>query len=199
MTQYNKQTLATFFQTGDVPSGQDYANFIDSCVNQVDTSAQSIAGPLVPTELITPRVSATNANIVTLLSANSIVANSISLATNVSAGGAVYSSAVHISSELYQGTIIVSAFGTAQATATLLSATINRAQGVNDGQQTGFLLASNKTGYLQYIYNETAASANLWPCVGGTINGLGANAAFGVAAKTSYTIIHLAASAYAVK
>lgn len=60
MTTYNQATLATFFQTGDVPTGQDYANLIDSCLNIVDTNPQSIAGPINPTELITARVSAGN-------------------------------------------------------------------------------------------------------------------------------------------
>lgn len=60
MTTYSQNTLKTFFQTGDVPTGSDYANLIDSCLNIVDTSAQSIAGPINPTELITARVSAGN-------------------------------------------------------------------------------------------------------------------------------------------
>jgi hypothetical protein len=33
MTTYNKATLKTFFAQGDIPSGTDYANFIDSYVN----------------------------------------------------------------------------------------------------------------------------------------------------------------------
>lgn len=62
MTQYNKTTLKTFFETGDVPFGQDYANLIDSCLNVVDTENQDIAGPISPTELSTARVSAGNIN-----------------------------------------------------------------------------------------------------------------------------------------
>lgn len=60
MTTYNKSTLATFFQTNDVPTGSDYANLIDSQVNIAETASQSMAGPLTTTELIAPRVSATN-------------------------------------------------------------------------------------------------------------------------------------------
>lgn len=62
MTQYNKTTLKTFFQTGDIPDGNDYANFIDSYVNQVETGDQPIAGSISPTELSTARVSAGNIN-----------------------------------------------------------------------------------------------------------------------------------------
>lgn len=199
MTILNKATLATFFQTNDIPLGSDYQNLIDSQVNLAETSAQQMAGPLVPTELITARVSATNMNVVSLLSAGTIQSNSISIMTDISAGGSIYASACHLTGELYRSVIIVSAFGTAQTTATQLTATINRCQGVVDGTATGFVLQANKTGYVQYAINETAASANLWPPSGGTINGLGANAAFGLTANTLYTIVHKAASAYAVK
>lgn len=200
MTAYNKQTLATFFQTNDIPLGSDYQNLIDSQINLAETSSQSMAGPLVTTELICPRVSATNANIVTLLSAGTINAISLNVSTDVSATtGAIYASAMHLSAELYRSVIIVSAFGTTQATATQLTATINRGQGVADGSTTGFSLQANRSGYVQYIINETAASANLWPPTGGTINALAANAAFGLTANTMYTILHKTASAYAVK
>lgn len=63
MTTYNQTTLKTFFQNGDIPSGDDYANFIDSCLNIVDTSDQPIAGPISPTQLNTARVSAGNVNV----------------------------------------------------------------------------------------------------------------------------------------
>lgn len=200
MTIQNKATLATFFETGDIPNGQNYQNLIDSQVNIAETSAQAMAGPLAPTELITARVSATNANVVTLLSAGTINAVSLSVSQDIAASaGTVYASAMRLSGELYRSVIIVSAFGTAQATATTLTASINRVQGVTDGSTTGVLLQANRAGYVQYVINETAASANLWPCVGGTINGLGANAAFGLTANTPYTVIHKTASAYAVK
>lgn len=200
MTTYNKATLATFFEQGDVPQGSDYQNLVDSQVNIAETSAQTMAGPLVPTELITARVSATNANIVTLLSAGTISAISINATQDITtSAGAVYASAMHLSAELYRSVIIVSAFGTTQATGTALTATINRGQGVNDGSTTGFVLQANKSGYVQYVINETAASANLWPPTGGIINALAANAAFGLTANTMYTIIHKSASAYAVK
>lgn len=58
MTEFSKQSLKTFFETGDVPFGQQYSDLIDSCVNLVDTTAQNVASPLVIAEVITPRVSA---------------------------------------------------------------------------------------------------------------------------------------------
>lgn len=94
---------------------------------------------------------------------------------------------------------IISAAGSAQATAALCSAQNCRLMGVTDDQATGFRLMANKIGLEQQLYMNTAASANLYPPVGGTINGGSANAPFALAANTMYTVLHYAASAMGVK
>lgn len=221
MTTYDKTTLKTFFETGDIPTGSDYSNLIDSCVNVAETSAQSMNGPLNPTELITPRVSATNVNITGILSAQNVVLNSLTasaaalagsltVGSNISAAtlnvtgdvsaatGTVYASAMRSVNGIFQGVGIVSAAGTAQATAAILTNVINRGKGIADGQTTGFTPMANRAGLVQYLFNE-GVSANLWPPVGGTINGLAANAAFALAASAMVTIVHLTSSAMAVK
>ena len=96
-----------------------------------------------------------------------------------------------------QAPVIISAAGTAQATAALLTSVINRGKGVVDGSTTGFRPLANKAGLVQYLYNE-GPSANLWPPVGGTINGLAANAPLPLATSAMVTIVHLTASAMAV-
>lgn len=102
-------------------------------------------------------------------------------------------------SALFQPVAIISALGTTQGAAAQLTATINRVQGVADGQTTGVALMANKIGYVQYLINEQNVSANLWPPTGGKINNGAANAVFALAGNTSYTIFHYAASAYGVK
>lgn len=220
MTTYNKSSLQAFFETGDVPTGTNYADLIDSCVNVAETAVQSINGPLNPTELITPRVSATNANFTGTVSAASmnisgslsvasfsanfltlgvVSAASINVAGDVSAAtGTVYASAMRSVNGLLSGTGIVSAAGTAQATAAVLTNVINRGKGIVDGSTTGFTPLNNRAGLVQYLFNE-GGSANLWPPTGGTINGLAANTAFPLVASAMVTIVHLTASAYAVK
>ncbi len=220
MTALSRASLKTFFENGDIPQGSDFANLIDSCMNVVDTSAQSLASPLVVTELITPRVSAASANILGIVSAGSIATGAITASSitalslfvsgNISAGsgsftgdvsastGTVYASALRTVTGTFGSVGIVSAAGTAQATAAPLAFVINRAKGVVDGSTTGFSIPANKTGLTQQIFNDTV-SANLWPPTGGIINALGANAAFPMAASTNYFITHIAASAYAVK
>lgn len=208
MTTYNKSTLKTFFETGDIPTGTDYANFIDSYVNIVETGVQTMAGALNPTELIAARVSATNANITGIMSASTLVANTGSFSTiaansgsftaDVSASGTIYASAMRSVNGFISGVGIVSALGSTQATAAPLSFVVNRGKGIVDGTTTGFMPLANRAGLVQYLFNE-GVSANLWPVVGGTINGLAVNAPFALAASAMVTIVHLTASAHAVK
>lgn len=196
----NKSTLIALFQTGDVPTGTDYADLINSNLNLNETTTQTCLGPINPTELVTSRVSAGNGNFTGTLSASTLVTNTISFST-VTATNAVLAttSAVSVYSDNYfHGTGIVSATGTTQATATNLTFSVNRVAGLADGSATGVSLLSNRTGLVQYVINGTV-SANLWPCVGGAINALASNAAFGMTANTLYTIVHTKASAYAVK
>lgn len=214
MTTYNKSSLAAFFQTGDVPDGTDYANLIDSQINVVETSAQSMAGPLVTTELITPRVSAGNVNVTGTLTVTgtysaAVVNTALMNATTVSAG-ATYTDSLSVSANtsaaamwvngnLIRPVVTIVASGTTLGTANILTGQINRLITVSDGTATGVALQSNKTGLTQYLYNETTTSANLWPCTGGQINALASGAAFALAGSTLYTIVHTKASGYAVK
>ena len=208
MTTYNKTTLKTFFETGDVPTGANYADLIDSQINIVETAVQVMGGALSTTELITTRVSATDVNITGTLtfggafSAGTVVANSVTtsafVTTNVSASGTVYASAASFMNGVINGVGIVSAAGTTQGAAAILTNVVNRGKGVADGVTTGFAPMANKAGLVQYLYKE-GASANLWPPVGGTINGLAVNTAFPLATSAMVTIVHLTASAMAVK
>lgn len=231
MTTFNKQTLKTFFENGDVPTGQNYADFIDSNMNLVETAEQAMAGALKTTELITPRVSATNINITGILSAATLsvdnittpsvtasaasitgsatIGGSLNVGSNISAStinvtgdvsaatGTIYVSAARTGT-LFLGDGVVSAAGTAQATAAPLIYGINVGRGVVDGQTTGFGLVGNRQRQIQYLFNN-GASANLWPPVGGVINGLAVNTPLALATSAMVTIVHIGASAYAVK
>lgn len=206
MTQYNKATLKTFFETGDVPNGSDYANLIDSCLNLVETGEQDMAGPLGTSELIASRVSAGNINCTGSLSTNSFsVSGTLNVGSLIATGdiqtvtGRTIASAASFASGVYQSVGIVSAAGTTQGTAALLTNIINNGQGTADGVTTGYGLLSNRTGLTQYLVYKGAVSANLWPPTGGTINTLSTNVPFPLTGGTSYTIVHIAASAYGVK
>lgn len=191
MTTSDKSTLAALFQNGDVPTGQNYSDLIDSQVNLAESSRQSMIAALESTEFIASRVSAATGAFTTSVSAPLGVIDTIRTTT-------VSANAIYASAGVYQPVGIMSAQGTAQGTAAILTAIITRGAGVVDGTTTGFAIPANRTGLTQYIING-GASANLWPPTGGTINALSANAAFAMAASTLYTIVHVATSAYAVK
>lgn len=209
MTTYNKTNLKTFFEQGDIPSGTDYANLIDSQVNIAETSEQMMAGNLNVPKLITSLVSSTTGDFVTLnattLNVVSVSAPTIGttliITTTVSAAGTIYSNSLSTQTGIKGKVTIVSAAGSTRATATAMDLSyMLRGQGVADGQTTGFALSVPSVGLIQYFVNDTAVSANLYP--GGTdyvINGLASGAAFALAAHTGYTILHFAASAYMVK
>jgi len=180
----NKAALVLLFEQGDTPNGSNFADLINSCLNLNETSTQSILGPVNPTELITPRVSATNANITGIVSSNSLYSSNIS------------SSAATLSI-IQLGTGVVSAAGSTQATAALLSYSVNIGAGVADGVTTGYLIPANSSGRIQYLFNN-GVSANLYPPSGGKINGLATNAPYALAASAGVTIVHIAASSMMV-
>lgn len=223
----NKASLVTLFAQGQVPQGTNFADLINSQVNLAETAVQSMTGSLQTTELDTPLVSAAAVNVTATLTVAGVfspaslstgnitstgtvtasamnVTNAVSAASlNVTgdilgASGRLTVSAATVTNGILQGVGIVSAVGTTQATGATLTFTINRLQGVADGQTTGFAIPANKVGLTQYILNETATSANLWPPTGGKINGT-TNNAFVLAGNTGYTIFHVTASAYGVK
>lgn len=228
MTTYNSTTLKTFFQTNDVPTGTDYANFIDSYVNVVNTGDQSIASKLTAVKYAAPLVSAAVVNVTTCSASNlltsyfsagsavftgtvsaksslfvtdRVTASAAAFTADVSANGTVYASAFRAGTgALYRAVAIVSAAGTAQATGASLGTNgIVRLKGISDGQATGFRLLANQTGLQQTIWVEENTSCNLWPPTGGQINALSSNAAFGMAGNTQYIVTHIKASGYCVK
>lgn len=214
MTALSRAQLQSVFQTNDIPTGTDYSNLIDSCLNLVDSSTQQINGPINPTELIASRVSAGNVNITGTLtvagifSASSIVMEDITASaghfttigtTNLTAAATVSASAVNTNT-LVSPVISIKCSGSTLATANELGFNVtSMITAVTDGADTGVRLKANSAGLVQYLINDTATSANLWPPTGGQINALASGAAFPLAGHTQYTIIHIRASGYTVK
>ena len=214
MTALSRASNAAEFQTGDVPTGTNYSNLIDSAVFLVDSSEQQMTGALNTPELITSRLSAGNANItgtltvVGQMSADNINVNALrpffvsavsTYTDTLQVSAATSVNSLWVAGDMIRPVVTIVATGTALATAAPLVGQISRLTTVTDGQATGVGLQANKTGLVQYLYNETATSANLYPCAGGQINVLASGAPFPLAGSTMYTIIHTKASGYAVK
>lgn len=200
MATYNKTTLATFFQTGDVPGGSDYQNLIDSQINIVDTEEQDMAGNLSTPKLITSRLSAGNANITGSLTVANVTAASIIVGNELVTNQYILGALIANTPTGSQATTVVSAAGTSQATAATLSTMMTYIlQGATDGQNTGYKLVGGTTGLIQFIGNQNSVSANLWPATGSSINGLSTNAAFGLSPNTLYTVMATTPTKYSVK
>lgn len=212
-TIYNKSGLTAFFAQGDIPQGSDYQNLIYSQVNIAETAEQDMAGSLSTTKLITPLVSAANINVTQSLTIENLIVSSLDINGSMGVtldlligGDTSLSGALNVAGVASFDSIfgfglptIISAAGTSQATSSVLPATaIVRLQGATDGAATGYKLIQNIAN-LQYLYNENAVSANLWPNVGCKINGLSTNIPFGLVANTLYTVLQYSSSAYAVK
>jgi hypothetical protein len=81
----------------------------------------------------------------------------------------------------------VSAAGNAvQASATPLTKDVNILTTVTSGSATGVALPTGTPGMVIFVYNSTATAANVYPVNGGSasINALGNNAAYSLAATT---------------
>lgn len=169
MTSYNSQTLKTFFESGDVPQGSDYANLIDSYVNIVNTGPQSMAGALQSTELIASRVSAGNANLTgTLtvagqttfngsLSLTAVSATSIAVSGKISGGSGSFTSIVSAASLNVTGDVSA-ATGTVYASAQRVTGgsyrTVLVVSAAGSTQATAAPLGTNGIVRLKGIVND---------------------------------------------
>jgi hypothetical protein len=77
----------------------------------------------------------------------------------------------------------ITAAGTTQATATLLSAGINIVE--TAAADSGVLLAIAQIGAVQIVYNDGANAVKVYPPTSAQINGIGTNAAHLLATNTA--------------
>lgn len=110
MTARTKTSLKALFEDGDTTSGTTFADLIDSFLNLVDTSAQSVTSPVTFTTIGATTVSATTIQ-TTTLALDTVSASSAYITmgniTNV-ASTTVSASSVYASSMSLGGTEIVS-------------------------------------------------------------------------------------------
>ena len=127
MTAQNRSTLKAVFETGDVPDGTNYADLIDSFLNIVDTTAQSLASDLtVPTLVATTEVSSAQVN-ATEVSASvgsfaTMTISGVVTADRVHASAATFSAVVSAGT-IAAGTLNFDAIATALATASAVGGT----------------------------------------------------------------------------
>lgn len=220
MTQRNKTSLTAVFETGDTPQGGDYADLIDSYLNVVETTAQSLSGALFVPELNSTLVSAFTINTPSFTS-TSITGTTITATTfntgTISASGVVSAASIAVAGAGafggavtgltfkpvagYKGTVesSVAATGNTQASAKVVSADtvwIRAATSVGAAINRAVIIDSFVSGRRQVIFNDTNTSAAIYPPTGAQIDGLGANNPRTVNPSVRAMIVHVTSTQY---
>lgn len=191
MSTLDRATLKAAFQNGDQPQGSDYENLIDSMVNLAETTTQTMNGQLV----LAGGVSAASVNAGTMVLTGTfsgasvwgtiadfttISAQSISFSSwTVPTSGAAVNGNVTFTAGQMLATVdaSVACISTAQASARLLTASMNVLKTVATAANDSVRLPGLYPGAVFSVFNDTTGSAKVFPPTGGQINGLGSNTA----------------------
>jgi hypothetical protein len=184
MTQRSRTYLKGVFEQGDIPTGTDYADLIDSFLSLETSSEQTMIGGLTLTS-----VNATNGRI-----------DNLSVTTKVTAGageftGPVSAASIWVDSKLIQSNQInVSANGTTQAAATRLTKDTSYVFCTNLNRAV--VLATAEPGRTQIIVNTATTALLVFPASGANFVGTAENASLSLAANGTMIVPHIGVSAY---
>lgn len=168
MTAQNRATLKALFETGDTILESSFVNLIDSFLDIVDTSSQTIAGPVVFSSVVTFNDA---------VSANGILYMNAAIRLNNSIGnidGDIQCSGMFRTNSVTSADASIPT-GTTRASALPITKTYTILTGVSAGTNDGVLVGSGSgaNAYTQYIINSTSATAKVY-CfdnVNGSIDG----------------------------
>lgn len=150
MTAQNRATLKAVFETGDVPTGTDYENLIDSFISLVDTSAQSVDSA------ITFAGSAAFTGTVTAATAKVL--------GGVSVSGALSANTINVSGAMTAGSInVLGAFAVSGAVSVAGGANVSGAMTAGSMAVLGAMRVSAATsleGALAVVTAQTTATAS---------------------------------------
>lgn len=155
MTAQNRTTLKTLFETGDTILESSFVNLIDSMLDIVDTSSQTIASPIIFSGAATFNGSVT-------VTATAIFNKAIQLATGI----VNVDSAIACSGQFFTTSYIASAIatGTTRASALPVNGLVTVLKVVSAGTNDGILLNGPVFGsYVQHIINATSVTAKIYP------------------------------------
>jgi hypothetical protein len=184
MTQRSRTYLKGVFEQGDIPTGTDYADLIDSFLSLETSSEQTMIGGLTLTS-----VNATNGRI-----------DNLSVTTKVTAAaaeftGPVSAASIWVDSKLIQSNQInVSANGTTQAAATRLTKDTSYVFCTNLNRAV--VLATAEPGRTQIIVNTATTALLVFPASGANFVGTAENASLALAANGTMIVPHIGVSAY---
>lgn len=171
MTIRSSTYLKAKFETNDVPVQADYGDWIDSFV-PVGTSGS-------------------------YTSDINYTVNNLTTVSALTIGGVTSAQSVYHNGSQIFDYLAVSANTTVQSTGGSLSATINYVNYAN-GQNDSLLLPARTQGRIQYIVNAASTTIKIFPAAGNNFVGTAANASLNIPVDRTATVIHCAASAYAL-
>lgn len=181
MTARTRASLQSSFENGDVPQGSDYADLIDSCVNLLDTSLQTLAGALYATEVITPKVSAANINITGNVSAaNGYFSGSLNGAT------ASFSGLVSAANANISGTVSANSVNTTTVSAADIYGTTATINGLITGQTANITQRLTQYGVVVSAAGTTQGTAANLPAQINYIQGISDGTATGISIPGGY-------------
>lgn len=173
MTAQNRATLKSEFETGDVPDGTNYADLIDSSLNLVDTSAQSVASDVTFAGAVNITGTLGSITVSGAVTADSITVSGAVSANSVNASSATFTT-LTVDGQAVRGRSYGECYLTATAATTIASAgEYNLAKGTTSAEAaflSDFTHASpfrltytgsaTKTFSVSVVYSVTAAGNN---------------------------------------
>lgn len=152
MTAQNRDTLKALFQTGDTILESSFVNLIDSMLDIVETSSQTIAGPIVFSSAVTFN---------DIVSAQSGIYTSSIIPTG---GTTISLQGDTAATGIYSGSVINSAAarGTTRASALAVSAYITVLTLVSAGTNDGIVVGKGISGAIHHVINSTSVTAKVY-------------------------------------
>ena len=210
MSALDRTTLKALFQNGDVPSGSDYGDMIDSAANLAETAAQTFQGAVNfaagfsaatvgGTNIAGTNVSGTNlnagsANVTNMLVSGATFASGATVTFNAAP---TFKQNFSVSAfPLYKMEASIACISTAQASARLLTAVFNVIKTVATGANDSVVLPGGYPRAVQFIINTTTASAKVFPPSGGAIDGGSTNAARDIGPSSRVLVFHEASGTF---
>lgn len=169
MTLRSVTYLKAVFETGDIPTGTDYSDLMDSFVSLHSSAAQTMLGTLN-----SPAIEATRVSAVT-----------------------VSAQVVHITGYLHNSYADINSVGTAIASAAIVSGDVSLVTCTAAGERAVVLNQHNK-GRKQYIINNPSSvtAVTVYPLAGKNFIGTAESVGLLLTAGQTMQIIHVGTSAY---
>lgn len=194
MSELSRVSLKSLFENNDIPDGTDYSDLIDSFVNLVDSSTQTMASKLsLPNISVTSTVSAATLS----LSGAATISGALTVSGQFTSSAASFVDSTHTGVAQYSiGTGYVANALTAVSASTMgveqISVITTAATSAS-----GTRLISPRAGLIQKIvYSGDVTACLVFPASGASLNG--GSSSYRILKNSAIDVIHTSSTAYFV-